>query len=120
MSVILPALAVAFIAFCIWLSVRIVNRRERWAKRTAVALVVSLPLLYVASFGPACWLVAAPPDSLTRRAALSAFYLPIGRAITAWSWFGDAMFAYASFGMQPGTRVMIPIEPDAYVPHMRQ
>ena len=54
MAIILPALAVAFAAFCVWLTVRIVNRRERWAKWT-LAAVVSLPVLYVASYGPACW-----------------------------------------------------------------
>jgi hypothetical protein len=45
---------VAYAAFCVWLSVRIVNRRERWAKWT-LAVVVGLLVLYVASFGPACW-----------------------------------------------------------------
>jgi hypothetical protein len=58
MSIILPALAVAFAAFSGWLTVRIVNRRERWAKLTAVALAIAL--LYPASFGPACWLTAIP------------------------------------------------------------
>lgn len=38
-SIILPALAIAFAAFCVWLGVRIFNRRERWAKRTLAALV---------------------------------------------------------------------------------
>jgi len=54
MAILIPALGVAFAAFCVWLTVRIVNRRERWAKWTLGA-VVGLPLLYVASFGPACW-----------------------------------------------------------------
>ena len=56
MTLILPVLAIAFAAFCVWLTVRIVNRRERWAKWTLVA-VVGLPVLYVVSFGPACWAV---------------------------------------------------------------
>ncbi|MBI3865241.1 MAG: hypothetical protein HY290_25480 [Planctomycetia bacterium] len=43
-----------FAALCIWLTVRIVNRRERWAKWTQ-AVVVGIPVLYVLSFGPACW-----------------------------------------------------------------
>jgi hypothetical protein len=55
MEIVLPALAVAFAAFCVWLAVRIINRRDRWAKWT-LAAVVGLPVLYVASFGPACWL----------------------------------------------------------------
>ncbi len=49
-----PALAIAFAAFCVWLGVRIVNRRERWAKRTAA--VVALALVYPISFGPAGWI----------------------------------------------------------------
>jgi hypothetical protein len=54
MTILLPALAVTFAAFCVWLTVRVINRRERWAKRMLV-VVVGLPVLYVASFGPACW-----------------------------------------------------------------
>ena len=50
----LSALAVAFAAFCVWLTARIVNRRERWAKLT-LATTIGLLVLYVASFGPACW-----------------------------------------------------------------
>lgn len=59
MTLVLPALAVAFAAFCVWLAVRILNRRERWAKWTFAA-VVGVPILYVMSFGPACWLAAVP------------------------------------------------------------
>jgi len=58
MTILLPALAVAFAAFCVWLGVRIVNRRERWAKWTAVAMI-ALPVLYVASFGPAHGIICA-------------------------------------------------------------
>src|SRR5512144_358113 len=59
MTILLPALAVAFAAFCVWLTVRIINRRERWAKWTVVA-VVGLPVLYILSFGPACWWFTIP------------------------------------------------------------
>src|SRR5436189_311270 len=55
MSIALPALAVVLAAFCVWLTVRIVNRREGWAK-WALATMIGMPALYVASFGPACWL----------------------------------------------------------------
>ena len=55
MTILLPALAVAFAAFCVWLTVRIVNRRERWAKWTAVGLIVVI-FLYPLSWGPALWL----------------------------------------------------------------
>jgi len=55
MTILLPTLAGAFSALCVWLAVRIVNRRERWAKWT-LAGVVGLPVLYVASFGPAIYI----------------------------------------------------------------
>jgi hypothetical protein len=55
MSILIPCLVVAFAAFCVWLAVRIVNRQERWAKRTAVGLFVVL-VGYPLSIGPACWL----------------------------------------------------------------
>jgi hypothetical protein len=52
MTMLFPTLAIAFAAFCVWLTVRIVNRREKWAKRTAWTVVVLL-LLYPLSVGPA-------------------------------------------------------------------
>jgi hypothetical protein len=56
MTILLPVLATAFAAVCVWLAVRIVNRRERWAKWT-LAAVVALPAIYVSSFWPACRLI---------------------------------------------------------------
>ena len=48
MALALSIFGVAFAAFCVWLTVRIVNRRERWAKWTlAVALIVGCPLAVV-------------------------------------------------------------------------
>src|SRR5215469_15309492 len=55
MTILLPTLAVAFAAFCVWLTVRIVNRRERWAKWTLATLIV-IAVLYPLSVGPANWL----------------------------------------------------------------
>jgi hypothetical protein len=40
MAILLPALGVAFAAFCVWLAVRIINRRERWAMWTLATLAV--------------------------------------------------------------------------------
>jgi hypothetical protein len=55
MSFVVVALSVAFAAFCVWLTVRIVNRRERWAKWTAAGLIALI--VYALSVGPAIWLV---------------------------------------------------------------
>ena len=48
-------------AVCIWLAVRIVNRREARAKRLAVALLVTLFIVYPLSSGPAVWIEARMP-----------------------------------------------------------
>jgi hypothetical protein len=51
MTIVLPALATTFAAFCVWQMVRIINRRETWAKWTAVcAAAVGIPLLYFAVY----------------------------------------------------------------------
>jgi hypothetical protein len=60
MTILLASMAVAFAALCVWLGVRIVNRRERWAKWTLVGAIVGVPTLYVLSFGPACWWFTIP------------------------------------------------------------
>ena len=49
MTILVPVLAVACAAFCVWLTVRIVNRQERWAKWTAVAII----LLAIAGYAAA-------------------------------------------------------------------
>jgi hypothetical protein len=63
---------IAFAAFCVWLGVRVYNRRERWAKKTAICAVVMV--LYVAGLGPACWISSR---SGRGGAALSFFYRPL-------------------------------------------
>jgi hypothetical protein len=56
MALTLSMFGFTFATFCVWLGVRIFNRREKWAKRTAMGLV--LVLAYPLSFGPACWLIS--------------------------------------------------------------
>jgi|SRR5579863_6201950 len=50
MIIILPVLAVVFSAFCVWLTVRIVNRRERRAKWTLVGIGILGVPLYTGSY----------------------------------------------------------------------
>jgi hypothetical protein len=84
MSIVLPALAVGFAAFCVWLAVRIFNRRERWTKLTLTAMV-GVPVLYVTSFGPACWISSHTLDRGDHIGAqtLNMLYQPI--LSLAWS-----------------------------------
>jgi hypothetical protein len=56
LTTLLPTLAVAFTAFCVWLAVRIVNRRKKsgwrfWVMAVLVLVFVAHPL----SYGPAVW-----------------------------------------------------------------
>jgi hypothetical protein len=44
-------LGVAYAAFWIWLTVRIVNGRRRWARRLA-AVAIALPVIYFLTSGP--------------------------------------------------------------------
>jgi hypothetical protein len=81
MDIFLPALSLLSAAFCVWLGVRIVNRRERWAKWTAAGTVV-LPALYVLSFGPACWISSrtetdVPMDDDVESSFVAAAYQPV-------------------------------------------
>jgi hypothetical protein len=92
MAMLLAALGVVFAAFGVWLIVRIVNRRERWAKWT-LATVIGLPVLYVASFGPACALVDRRmlPRSTLNTAFSPCLFLvtdapePLGNALSGWA-----------------------------------
>ena len=43
----LPIFGAVFAAFCVWLTVRIVNRRERWTKWLAGAVVLLMPSAYL-------------------------------------------------------------------------
>jgi hypothetical protein len=77
---ILSALAVTFaalVAFCTWLVVRFVNRRERWAKRMLVGIVIITPVLYVLGSGPATFLITHWLISAKAQQELAAFYSPL-------------------------------------------
>jgi thiol:disulfide interchange protein len=63
MNTVLSALGLGFAAFAVWLVVRIVNRRERWAKRVAFGILVLALATYPFAWGPWLWfkLVHKPP-----------------------------------------------------------
>ena len=52
MRIIFPACSMALASFCVWLTVQIVNRRERWPRWVAVALILSAVVGYPLSIGP--------------------------------------------------------------------
>ena len=116
MTILLPVLAAAFGAFCVWLVVRIINRRDRCAKWTLAGVIVGLPMLYVGSFGPACWWMAEKvpefpggPRVGSNAAYLSKAYWPIGWAVEQNPSLRPMIARYSRlFGAR--TAVLVPIK----------
>jgi hypothetical protein len=100
-SILLSTLAVAFAAFCVWLTVRIVNRRERWAK-WMLAAVVGGPALYVAGFGPAMWITVRTRGRILGLDAFVMVYEPVFTRAHLSKHFGIAMDWYAKIGLPEG------------------
>lgn len=73
------------------------------------ALLIGLPVVYVASFGPACWIVSRRSDHSLRN--LPAIYWPVGWIISRTSWGYSLLGHYAEIGMDRGSRVGIFDEP---------
>ena len=68
-------------------------------------LLIGLPVLYVASFGPACWIAFR-----IERGGLPApfiAYEPVRLACKAMPPFGDAMDRYANFLMPPESSLSV-------------
>lgn len=80
-DLVIGTIGIASAAFFVWLVVRAVNRRDRWAGRTT-GLIIGLSILYVASFGPACWISSRTGVGVT---VVSAAYAPL-----TWN-FGNAI-----------------------------
>lgn len=106
MDLIAAIFAIPFAAFCVWLGVRVINRRERWAKWTAVAVLVLV--VYPASLGPAAYLARATgkPDwlegplafiYLPLQAVVECYPNPVGRAILAYAQKWDSRFTHTFF-----------------------
>jgi hypothetical protein len=97
-------LGVAVAALVVWLTVRIVNWRERWAKRTALALAMLLAG-YPLSFGPACWMTSRFGSLYP---AFGVTYRPLVWAAdhTPGSW-QKFLLPYALFGMPKNGQLLI-------------
>jgi hypothetical protein len=116
MGIVIASLGVAFAAFIVWLTVRIVNRRERWAKRIALGIVTTV-VLYALSFGPACWLAALPsardPFLHLAPSRWLQIYWPLGWAANGKaSPFRKSLCWYATLWMSRGTEVRMPTTGD--------
>jgi hypothetical protein len=89
------SVAVIFVAVLIWLTVRVINRRERRAK-WSLAAMLSMPVLYLASWPAMIWLNihVHHPDALAVLLAIACY--PVGFALNggAPDWFRDGMISY--------------------------
>ena len=95
----LSFVGVVFTGFCVWLGVRIVNRKERWAKRAPLAMLIVFAL-YIASLGPASWLASWGVLPLQPAAK---FYLPMfcvvdRTPVQVDRWITDALAWYTRVG----------------------
>jgi hypothetical protein len=104
MTVLLSAMSVTFAGFCVWLGVRIVNRRERWAKRTAAGLFVFVLTGYPLSFGPACWITARYGSLYPE---FFAAYKPLISAADKWPEAWKILIPYMRFGLPENGKVLI-------------
>jgi hypothetical protein len=77
MAIAIAISAIAFAAFCVWLAVRIFNRRERWAKRTLAASLFGILAGYPLSYGPVLWLFTKFSQSPVASRVIVAFYRPL-------------------------------------------
>jgi hypothetical protein len=74
-----------------------------------VALLIGLPALYVASFGPVCWLAATPYATWPRGPAWGmAVYWPLGDAAMRGGPIGTVLRWWIRFGTWEGRIAMIP------------
>ena len=79
-AVIMSTLGVSFAALCVWLGVRIISRRERWAKWT-LAIALALVLIYPLSFTPFYWLASKFDTPMWVYSGLDLLYVPLPYAV---------------------------------------
>ena len=105
---------VAFAALYIWLAVRIINRRERWAK-WALATVIGVPALYPLSFGPVCWRASRPFANVgiagSEDGHIPIVYWPIcAEARKSSGTLAKAINWYATVGMSSDSIIWMPMD----------
>jgi hypothetical protein len=118
MDLLLLACGAGYVAGSVWLLVRWINRRERWVKRVAWGMIL-LPILYILSFGPACWITSRMDQGRDwGRKILPKGYAPIVR------WFSEPEPAHlvnlARWYSRLGAAENWNWEPGFVIPHMNR
>ncbi len=75
------------------------ERKPLWP--WTVALLIGLAVLYVASFGPACWITSRTAAGASE---VTAIYAPLTRGLARQNRISDALNWYATVGAKPRWR----------------
>jgi hypothetical protein len=87
----------ALTAICLWLGLRVYNRRERWAKWTGAGLAIAL-VVYPLSIGPAWWVECKFEHPKWMSVAFSGAYAPILAANNNGpDWMHEAIWCYTTW-----------------------
>ncbi len=73
-----------------------------------VTLLIGLPVLYVASFGPACWILSRRDGPKTKW--LPDLYMPIGQCAIRYDLVYSLVDHFAVIGMPVGGRIAVPYD----------
>jgi len=69
-----------------------------------IGVSMTLPILYVASFGPACWFGSRSGTTIL----VSRAYVPVARIVETWPRIGLLIRWYARCGLPAKTRAAVP------------
>jgi hypothetical protein len=114
MGIAVSIIGFSYGAILVWLVVRVANRRQRWAKWTLVT-VIGLPVLYIASLGPACRVTATPwigrgiPFGQIRQPVWMNMYRPICWLSDRYdgSFYSEAILHYVQFSIPRNSLVAV-------------
>lgn len=113
MVVAVAIFGVAFVAFCIWLAARLVNRGGKRGRRFWIVAALLLPLLYVATFGPVCWWVCklSRDGDAESPFIIGSPFIPLGRITVDGPFFlSRPLCKYAAWGIPEGYITYVPYD----------
>ncbi len=84
------------------------ERKRAGAWPWIATLLVGLPVLYVASFGPVCWITASPPPFGRKPHRAMIVYWPLGDVAMGKGPIGAALQWWIRLGTPEGRIAMIP------------
>ncbi len=69
--------------------------------------MLGVPFLYVASFGPACWITSR---TQTERSAIPQIYWPIGWMVMNVDFLDDCLIWYGWLGLKSNDSIWVPTD----------